>query len=205
MATRPSNTSQITNFPIDASLEFVGEWLADRENGSGPEPLGFPLGLWMLESKFDAMSLSLMDELTLVENARYRGTMWSAMPYGFFVETDGNFVLFDGFRRPLLRKFANGSFRIVATDTPVRFVSEHAIYGDLDASNGIRSAIHSLLMVDLYGLREEIVRRNEICRTVGLPEERLFDCSPPDAPAVKVGYEARSPRRNAGALANVGT
>ncbi len=201
MAIRPSNTSKISNFPIDASLKHIGEWLLDREIHMGP---GYPLGLWMIDDKLDADRVRLMSELDLVEQARYRGAMWHLMPYGFFVETNGNFVLFDAFRRPLLRKFANGSFRTLETDAPVRYVREQAIYGDLDASNGLRSAIHALLMVDLYGLRKEIVRRAKIGRMVGLPEERLFDLSPSDAPAVMVGYEARSPQRNiAGALANV--
>lgn len=103
-----------------------------------------------------------------------------------FTETDGGHVLFDAFRWPLLRKRVC-SFVILPADAPVRFVSERALYDDFDASDSMASAIHALLMVERYGLREEVKRRDKVGRTVGFPSERLFACSPPDAPAVMVG------------------
>ncbi|MGO3934487.1 hypothetical protein NP284_40095 [Rhodopseudomonas pseudopalustris] len=103
-----------------------------------------------------------------------KAARWSLLPYGWFEESDGSYVIFDRRYRLLCLTRPNGYVQILPfaeqamreTDANwIRWRSQHWIYSDLthpDCNAFSRSRV--LGVVERLGLKDEIIRRREVLR-----------------------------------------
>lgn len=103
-----------------------------------------------------------------------RERRWAPFPYGWWLEADGSFVIFDRGYRLLCRKHPTGFVEILpfartincsrkADDLWIDWVDERRLYtGTTHPANDAQSRQRVLGVVQRLGLADEIIRRREV-------------------------------------------
>jgi hypothetical protein len=98
---------------------------------------------------------------------------WSLLPYGWWTDADGSFVIFDGRYRPICRKRPHGSIEIVAPGTWIAYVGQSWLYrGLVHPDNNAAARDRVLGVVQRLDLADEIARRREHVRETRTPLPR---------------------------------
>jgi hypothetical protein len=98
---------------------------------------------------------------------------WSLLPYGWWTEADGSFVIFDRCYRPIGRKRPHGTIDIVAPDTWIAYMGQFWLYRGLAHPESNEAARDRVLgVVQRLDLADEIARRREQVRETRAPLPR---------------------------------
>jgi hypothetical protein len=98
---------------------------------------------------------------------------WALLPYGWWTEADGSFVIFDRGYHLICRKRSNGTVEILpfactgnfsrkTDDSRIEWTSQRWLYTGLaHPARDAVSRLRVLGVVERLGLRDEIIRRRE--------------------------------------------
>jgi hypothetical protein len=95
---------------------------------------------------------------------------WTCLPYGWWTEASGAYVVYDRRYRPICRRHADGRVEIVPSDCWITFESSRHFYCGPDYPYTCPEARSRVLgVVQRLGLADEIKRRRSLDRRGLLP------------------------------------